>query len=97
MAIATQKVGRRKLLSFSDINCLNFIVFTTYVHWPASPFLGSLGIVRGVRPHDVNLADEDNQTDEHSNRNDRQVDACKFQTADMDVFSAQDIAPKHAC
>ena len=87
--MATEKGGRGN----NTFDVAYSAVYNTYVQPLCS---GSSAIIRVVGPHDVDLANENDQTDEHGDRNDGQIDARKLQSTNTDVLSAQNIAPEHA-
>lgn len=52
--------------------------------------------IRRIVPDDINLARKNRKPHNHRNSNDRQIDARELESPDVDVLSAQDIAPEHA-
>lgn len=52
------------------------------------------GVVTRVAPHNVHLSDEDGAANGHGNGNYGEVHTSEVETLDVDVFSAEDIAPQ---
>lgn len=53
-------------------------------------------IIRIIIPHNINLARQNRQPNDHRNSDDGQIDSRKLETPNVDMLSSQDIAPQHA-